>query len=445
MSGAARFGLEHLADPLPIEPVAGPIDAVAVVPGSKSITNRALVCAALASASSTVIGLLDSDDTMAMAVGLSQAGVDWQISSGSDEVPTAVVHGVMGELPAPRGVVDVRQSGTTARFLLPVLALGRHRYEVTAHPQMQERPMAETFAALRSLGAEIDDAARPGHLPATITGGATGGEIEVAGDVSSQFLSGLLLIGPCLPGGLTIMLTTALVSRPYVDLTISVMEAFGAIVRRPDDRTFRIEPTDYHHTTYAVEPDASAASYPLAAAALTGGRVEVDGLGTGALQGDAAFADVLAQMGATVERTRHGITVTGPADRLLRGGTFDFTHISDTAQTLAVLAPFADAPVTITGIGFIRRKEIDRIDAVATELRRCGVRVDVDDDGWTIHPGPVSPAVIQTSDDHRMAMSFALLGLVAPGIEIAGPACVAKTFPGYWEMLDHLRATSVGR
>jgi 3-phosphoshikimate 1-carboxyvinyltransferase len=445
MSGAARFGLEPLPDPLPIEPLAGPVDAVALVPGSKSITNRALVCAALASASSTVIGLLDSDDTMAMAVGLGQAGVDWQISSGTEEVTTAIVHGVMGELPAPRGPIDVRQSGTTSRFLLPVLALGRHTYEVAAHPQMQERPMATTFAALRALGATIDDGARPGHLPVSITGGATGGTVEVAGDASSQFLSGLLLIGPCLAGGLTVRLTTALVSRPYVELTISVMEAFGAIVRRPDDRTFRIEPTGYHHTTYRVEPDASAASYPLAAAALTGGRVEVDGLGTGALQGDAAFADVLAEMGASVERTRHGITVTGPAGGRLQGGTFDFTHISDTAQTLAAIAPFAEAPVTITGIGFIRRKEIDRVAAVATELRRAGIRVDDDPDGWTIHPGTPRPTTFQTYDDHRMAMSFALIGLKLPGFSIAGPACVAKTFPGYWELLDQLRASSTGR
>jgi 3-phosphoshikimate 1-carboxyvinyltransferase len=445
MSGAARFGLEHLTDPLPIEPVTGPIDAVAVVPGSKSITNRALVCAALASGSSTIIGLLDSDDTMAMAVGLGQAGIDWQISSGSEQVPTAIVHGVMGEVPMPRGPIDVRQSGTTSRFLLPLLALGRHTYEVAAHPQMQERPMGETFAALRSLGAEIDDAARPGHLPVTIDGGATGGSIEVAGDASSQFLSGLLLIGPCLDEGLTITLITELVSRPYVELTMAVMEAFGAMVRRPDERTFRVEPTGYQPTTYHVEPDASAASYPLAAAAVTGGRVEVDGLGTGALQGDAAFADVLAQMGATVERTRHGTTVTGPADGALRGGTFDFTHISDTAQTLAAIAPFADSPVTITGIGFIRRKEIDRVTAVATELRRAGVRVDDDPDARTIHPGQVAPTTFETYEDHRMAMSFALIGLRVPGISIAGPACVAKTFPGYWELLDHLRGSAADR
>ena len=445
MTKEGPYGLAELPDPLPIQPIQHRIDAVVGVPGSKSITNRALVCAALAHGTSTIVRVLDSDDTTAMILGLSGAGLDLEVRRGSDDPGTAVLHGVGGAIPPPRHVIDVRQSGTTARFLLPLLALGTAPYEVTAHPQMQERPMGETFAALRALGAQIDDHGRPGHLPATVRGPATGDRLAMAGDVSSQFLSGLLLLGPCLPDGLTISLTTPLVSRPYVELTISVMEAFGAIVRRPDGRTFRVEPTGYHPTVYAVEPDASAASYPLAAAVLTGGRVEVDGLGNGALQGDAAFADVLAAMGAHVERTRHGITVEAPSDGVLRGGTFDFTHISDTAQTLAVLAPFADAPVTITGIGFIRRKEIDRIAAVATELRRAGVRVDDDPDGWTIHPGPVAPTTFQTYDDHRMAMSFALIGLKVPGIAIAGPACVAKTFPGYWDMLEALRTADHGR
>ncbi|HWJ96868.1 MAG TPA: 3-phosphoshikimate 1-carboxyvinyltransferase, partial [Acidimicrobiales bacterium] len=229
-----------------------------------------------------------------------------------------------------------------------------------------------------------------------------------------------------------------------VELTIAVMAAFGATVDQPDERTFAVAPGGYTATDYAIEPDASAASYPLAAAALCGGRVTVTGLGDGALQGDAAFADVLAEMGAAVTRDDRGTTVTAGRGAL-RGGTFDFTHISDTAQTLAAIAPFASSPVTITGIGFIRRKEIDRVAAVATELRRAGVRVDDDPDGWTIHPGPVAPATFETYDDHRMAMSFALLGLAAPGISIAGPTCVAKTFPGYWAMLDQLRASATDR
>ena len=435
--------LASLADPLPIEPVAGPLAAVAAIPGSKSITNRALVCAALADGTSRLDGALFADDTAAMLGVLGSLGL--AVSSAASAGIIEVV-GCAGVVPSTAAAIDTRQSGTTSRFALPLLALGHGAYRVTAHPQMQARPMGTTFEALAELGVGVEPLGDPGHLPATVTaGGARTGVLRVPGDVSSQFLSGLLLIGPCLPDGLIVELTTELVSRPYVELTISVMAAFGGRVDQPDDRTFAVAPGGYRATSYAVEPDASAASYPLAAAVVCGGSVTVPGLGEGALQGDAAFADVLAQLGATVERTSRGVTVTAPDDGVLRGGTFDFTHISDTAQTLAALAPFADSPVTITGIGFIRRKEIDRVAAVATELRRAGVRVDDDPDGWTIHPGPVTPTTFETYEDHRMAMSFALIGLRVPGIAIAGPACVAKTFPGYWTLLDHLRASAVGR
>jgi 3-phosphoshikimate 1-carboxyvinyltransferase len=310
---------------------------------------------------------------------------------------------------------------------------------------MQARPMGTTFDALAELGAGVEALADAGHLPATVTGGGTASRVlRVPGDASSQFLSGLLLIGPCLPDGLVVELTTDLVSRPYVELTIAVMTAFGATVHQPDEHSFEVAPGGYRATDYAIEPDASAASYPLAAAALCGGQVTVTGLGASALQGDAAFADVLVQMGAGVDRDSHRTTVAAQRGRLT-GGTFDFTHISDTAQTLAAIAPFASSPVTITGIGFIRRKEIDRLAAVATELRRAGIRVDDDPDGWTIHPGPVRSTTFETYDDHRMAMSFALIGLAAPGFSIAGPGCVAKTFPGYWTMLDQLRAAGTGQ
>ncbi|MGN6693742.1 MAG: 3-phosphoshikimate 1-carboxyvinyltransferase [Aquihabitans sp.] len=436
------FGLADLPDPLPIEPVAGSLAATPPVPGSKSITNRALVCAALAEGRSQIDGALFADDTEAMLGVLGALG----IPVDADPVVASIsVEGCGGAVPATDATIDTRQSGTTSRFALPLLALGSGSYRVTAHPQMQARPMGSTFDALAELGAGIELLGAAGSLPATVTaGGATTRVLRVAGDVSSQFLSGLLLIGPCLPDGLIVELTTDLVSRPYVELTVAVMTSFGASVDQPDERTFAVQPGGYRATRYAVEPDASAASYPLAAAALCGGSVLVRGLGADALQGDAAFADVLAQMGAAVSRDERGTAVV--AERgALRGGTFDFTHISDTAQTLAALAPFASSPVTITGIGFIRRKEIDRVAAVATELRRAGVRVDDDPDGWTIHPGPVAPSTFETYDDHRMAMSFALVGLAAPGISITGPACVAKTFPGYWAMLDQLRASATDR
>jgi 3-phosphoshikimate 1-carboxyvinyltransferase len=431
-----------LPDPLPIDPVTGPLHATVRVPGSKSVTNRALVCAALATGTSTLTGALFADDTRAMLGVLDALGIDATTDEGRSTIEIA---GCGGAVPASREEIDTRQSGTTSRFTLPLLVLGSGSYRITAHPQMQARPMGTTFEALADLGAVVEALGEPGHLPASVTPSPVrGGVLRIPGDVSSQFLSGLLLIGPCLPDGLVVELTTPLVSRPYVELTMAVMASFGALVEQPDPQIFEVAPGGYTATTYAIEPDASAASYPLAAAAVCGGTVRVAGLGVHALQGDAAFADVLAQMGATVTRDHDGTTVEVERG-MLQGGTFDFTHISDTAQTLAAVAPFADGPVTITGIGFIRRKEIDRIDAVATELHRAGLRVDVHEDGWTIHPGPLTPVTFETYDDHRMAMSFALVGLGAAGFSIAGPACVAKTFPGYWAMLDELRSPDPDR
>lgn len=445
--GGDPFGLAGLPDPYPIVPVAGPLAAVVHLPGSKSITNRALACAALADGRSMLRGALFSDDTEAMVGVLGALGLE---VAADERTATIEVVGCGGALPAGAGALDTRQSGTTSRFLLALLALGDGTYEVTCHPQMQARPMATTFDSLEALGCRVEPLGEPGHLPARVVPGPRADrpahriELRVPGDVSSQFLSGLLLAAPCLPGGLRLVVTTDLVSRPYVDLTIDVMAQFGATVTEPEPNAFEVAPTGYRPTDFQVEADASAASYPLAAAAICGGWVRVEGLSTQSVQGDARFAHELARMGLRVNSTSEdtgSITVVHEG-RGLRGGTFDLTHLSDTAQTLAVVAPFADSPVTITGIGFIRRKEIDRIAAVAEQLRRCGVRVDVDDDGWTIHPDPdhhVAPATIETYDDHRMAMSFALLGLRVPGVAIADPACVRKTFPGYWSMLARLR------
>jgi 3-phosphoshikimate 1-carboxyvinyltransferase len=452
-SGAAPagdpFGLAALPDPYPIVPVEGPLAAVVRLPGSKSITNRALVCAALAGGRSMLRGALFSDDTEAMIGVLDALGID---VVPDERTETIEVVGCGGALPGTGSVLDTRQSGTTSRFLLALLALGEGTYEVTCHPQMRARPMATTFEALEALGCRVQPLGEPGHLPVRVTPARPTGraELRVPGDVSSQFLSGLLLAAPCLPGGLRLVVSTELVSRPYVDLTIDVMASFGAEVTEPEPNTFEVAPTGYRPADHQVEADASAASYPLAAAAICGGWVRVEGLCTQSVQGDARFAHELARMGLRVNSTDEdtgSITVVhegGP----LRGGTFDLTHLSDTAQTLAVVAPFADSPVTITGIGFIRRKEIDRIAAVAEQLGRCGVRVDVDADGWTIHPDPdrhVRPATIETYDDHRMAMSFALIGLRVPGIAIADPGCVRKTFPGYWSMLARLRPPAAAR
>ncbi len=421
-----------MPDPLPIDPVTGPIDATVTLPGSKSITNRALVCAALADGPSALLGALAADDTEAMIDALRRLGAGVRVTGDAVEVePAAARTGAS---------VDARQSGTTSRFLLPVLALDDVERVLDGDDQLRARPMGPSFDALRALGAVVVEQGAPGHLPVRVQGPLRQGTVELSGDVSSQFLSGLLLAGPAVPGGIAVRLTTELISRPYVEMTVAVMDAFGAGATE-DDGTWTVAPGGYRGTRYAVEPDASAASYAWAAALVTGGRVTVPGLHRRSLQGDVAFADVLEAMGAAV--TWHDDAVTVAAGPGLRGVDVDMAHISDTVPTLAVLAALAEDPTTIRGVGFIRGKESDRIAAPVAELQRCGIDAVATDDGMVIRPGPVRPATFDTYRDHRMAMAFALLGLAWPGMAVRDPGCVAKTFPGYWDLLDALRTGTV--
>jgi 3-phosphoshikimate 1-carboxyvinyltransferase len=423
-------------DPFPIEPIDAPFDVVITLPGSKSITNRALVCASLAEGTSVLTNALHADDTEAMVDGLRALGAD--ITAAWPERRLTVT-GTGGRPAVDLALVDGRLSGTTSRFLLAVAGLGEGLRRVDAANRMRERPMGDVLDALRALGATVDDVGAPGHLPVEVHGGSLrGGEVDVRGDTSSQFLSALLLAGPAMPLGLTARLAGDLVSQPYVALTVEVMASFGASVDRPDDRTWVVVSQPYTAASYAIEADASAASYAFAAAALLGGRVRVEGLGTGSLQGDLGFVDLLEQMGAAVERRPTSTTVSGRGP--LHGIEIDMADLSDTAQTLAVVAAFAETPTRVRGIGFIRGKETDRIRAVVTELRRLGVDAVEDPDGFTVRPAAMRPATVQTYDDHRMAMSFALAGLRVPGIQVADPGCVAKTFPGYWDLLDELRS-----
>jgi 3-phosphoshikimate 1-carboxyvinyltransferase len=418
-----------------IAPLTAPPDVTVTVPGSKSLTNRALVAAALASGPSTLEGVLFADDTEAMLAALDALGI---AITADPEHARVRVEGCGGAVPAGPATVDVRLSGTTARFLTPMLALGRGRYVLDAAAPFRARPMGPLLDAISQLGVGVTSLGATGHLPVALdTAGVRGGHVRVAGDVSSQFLSGLLLAGPAAPDGLTVELTTELVSGPYVELTLGTMAAFGARVDRPGPARFEVRPGGYRGTRYAIEPDASAASYFLAAAAITGGRVRVAGLTAAAQQGDAGFAHVLAAMGAEVIHDDEGVAVRGTGH--LEGIDVDLGDLSDTAQTLAAVAVFASGPTRVRGIGFIRRKETDRIAAVVTELRRLGIRAQEEPDGFVIEPGTPRPGRVRTYDDHRMAMSFALLGLVVPGIEIVGPCCVAKTFPRYFEVLDQLR------
>ena len=426
-----------------VEPIDHPLDATVTVPGSKSLTNRALLCAALAEGASTIDNALVADDSVAMREALAALGAGLDVD---DALARVTVTGTGGRLrPGPLDL-DMRLSGTTSRFLLPaVAAFGDGDYRIDGREPLRARPMGPVLDGIVALGADVRALGAPGHLPVTVVapGAPAGGEVPVPGDASSQFLSGLLLAGPGTRDGIRVTVTTPLVSRPFVDLTIDVMAAFGVSVDVGEDasgrRVLTVPSGGYRATEYAVEPDASAASYLLAAAALVGGRVTVAGLGAATRQGDARFADLLARMGAWVSRTRDATTVTGRSGRLRSLGEVDLSDLPDMAQTVAAVAVFADAPTRVRGVALIRGHETDRIAAVVCELRRCGLTADEHDDGFTVYPGTPRPARVETYDDHRMAMSFALLGLREPGIEIADPGCVAKTFPGYWDALDALR------
>lgn len=423
---------------LEIVPFAGPIDAAVRPPGSKSITNRALLVAALASGRSVLTGALSADDTEAMLGCVASLGAN--VAVDGDVV---TIDGVGGRIPsAPNGsrALDANQSGTTARFVAAALLLSSGSTVLDADDAMRRRPMGPTLAALRSLGATVRELGAADRLPIEVTGPTDEPEtmptVELSAAESSQFASGLLIAGACLPTGLCVRLEGAVVSRPYLDMTVAVMKSFGASVARPDDSTWVVEPTGYTARSYVIEPDASGASYFFAAAAVVGGRVTVEGLGRESLQGDLAFVDVLERMGARVERDDHSTTVHGDA---LTGVDVDMADLSDTAQTLAAVAVFADGPTRVDGIGFIRAKETDRIGAVVTELGRLGIDASEDSDGFTVRPGGVHGGLVHTYDDHRMAMSFAVIGLAVPGIVIDDPGCVAKTFPTYFELLESIR------
>lgn len=418
----------------PVDPLPGPLDAVVRVPGSKSITNRALLCSALARGRSHLAGALVADDSDAMADCIRQLGGSVVLDRAA---ATVEVDGVDGRWPAAGASLDARLSGTTSRFVLPTLALGAGRYRLDGRPPLRRRPLDDVIAVLRSWDVEVVEHGEAGHLPVTVvgSGGVPGGEMTVAADRTSQFVSALLLAGPLGRHGLRLHLKGTVASRPYLDLTLGVMADFGAGGRWEGDDTVVVAPGHYRARRYDVEPDASSASYFLAAAAIAGGRVTVEGLGTASRQGDARFVDLLERLGARVERAPHRLTVTGGA---LHGADLDLRDQPDMAQTVAVLGVFADAPVTVRGVGIIRDHETDRIAAVVSELRRAGIDAREHDDGFTVQPGTPRPAVVRTYDDHRMAMSFALLGLRVPGIGIADPGCVAKTFPGFWDVLGSL-------
>jgi 3-phosphoshikimate 1-carboxyvinyltransferase len=423
-----------------VSPLHHPLDAVVAVPGSKSIANRALVCAALAEGTSTLRNLPDGDDTQAMlacletlGIGIARPGAtSWAASTAS----TAIT-GAAGALRPGPAHLHAGLAGTTSRFITAVAALGPGPYVIDGDPPLRTRPMAPLHAALTALGATIHATGRPGQLPVTVSGQLRHTHhVEMPGDISSQFLTALMLIGPYIPGGLRIDITTPLVSRPYVEITKAVMADFGHDAVTIGERRIEVADGCYRGCHYVIEPDASSASYPLAAAAICGGRVEVTGLTNASVQGDAGFCDVLAAMGCSTSRDVASTIVEGGTR--LEGIDIDMVDLSDLVPTLAAVALFAVGPTRLRGVGFIRSKESDRLGDLATELRRLGAGVTETDDGLAIEPSDLHGSRIGTHHDHRLAMAFGLIGLRIPGVEIDDPDVVSKSWPGYWAMLGRL-------
>lgn len=426
-----------LPDPLPIQTLAPgtAVRAQVQVPGSKSLTNRALVLAALAAGRTELRGALFSEDTLACLGGLRALGVAVEADEQGGRL---VVQGAGGGPPAARADVDVRLSGTTARFLCPLMALGRGVYRVDGVSRMRERPMGAVWEVLRAQGVRIEGGPR---LPFTIHGAGTlpGGRIRVAGGETSQPASGLLMVAPYAAADTELEVETHRAALPYVEMTARLMEAFGVPVEVAGGRFAVRAGGRYRPGTYAVEPDASAAAYFWALAALTGGRVHTPGIGRSRLQGDAAFLAVLARMGCRVEDPGDGARVQGPAAGRLRAVDEDMSAMSDQALTLGVLGLFADGPTSVRNVAHIRLQESDRIAAAASELRRLGARCEERSDGFTVwplpEPNPSAAVTVDTYGDHRMAMAFALAGLRRPGVAVGDPGCVRKTFPAYFEVL----------
>jgi 3-phosphoshikimate 1-carboxyvinyltransferase len=449
----------HYPTRLAVEPLGRPPTATVRVPGSKSITNRALVLAALCSRvrQPRLYGCLCSEDTEVMIAALRQLGFVVQTDWHAVDPVVTVFRGDRPLIPATSADLYVANSGTTMRFLTAMVGLGHGRYRLDGVPRMRERPIEDLLAALRQLGVDARSEKGNGCPPVVVeANGMKGGRVSIRGDVSSQFLSALLMAAPFAGGDVVIEVQGPLVSRPYVNMTIHQMRTWQLMVSETGVNTFSIpgnqRPDRHRFSEHTIEPDASAASYFWAAAAITGGAVRVAGdfarralgnekdyatyLTRPTIQGDVHFVDLLVRMGCTVRHEQEGILVQGAP---LHGIDADMNDISDTVMTLAAVACFARGPTTIRNVAHIRHKETDRLAALAAELRRVGAGIEEFADGLTITPRPLHGAEIETYNDHRMAMALALVGLRVPGIVIKDPGCVAKTYPGFFADLERLR------
>jgi len=408
------------------------VEATLTLPGSKSYTHRALVAAALAQGESILSNALQAEDTELTAQALVRlgAGIRWQ--------ETAIwVQGTGGRWAPVTDPLHLGNSGTSMRFLTALTALGQGKYVLTGSDRLCQRPMGELLEALGQLGVSAVSERGDGCPPVLVQGGLSGGRARLSGAISSQYLSALLFIGPLAPQGAEIEITGELVSRPYVDLTLEVLRDFGISYYREGYRYFQLPGGQrYLPQDYEIEADASNASYFWAAAALTGGRVTITNLSLDSCQGDVDFLAVLARMGCHLSTSPAGLTVAGGP---LRGIEVNMANMPDLVPTLAVAAAFAQGDTVITGVSHLRHKESDRLAAVAAELGKMGVKARDTDDGLIITGGRPQGAQIETYQDHRLAMSFAVAGLKVPGVVIRDSDCVAKSFPDFWEYLEKLR------
>jgi len=429
-----------------LQPVARPFSATLSPPGSKSITNRALVLAALAAGKTSLSNVLFADDTRIMLEALQSLGFELQASESQHTVHIA---GQSGRIPASAANLFCGNSGTTIRFLTALCALGSGEFVLDGVPRMRQRPIGELADMLKHLGVRTRYLEQPGFPPLAIYADHLPGGILRAGAAqSSQFLSAVLMASPYARHELRVDLTEPQTSWPYIAMTMVMMDAFGItpeLIRDPasgEPRHIIVPQGKYRGCAYAIEPDATNASYLFAAAAIhPGSIITIPGLGGASIQNDIAFVDVLRRMGASVHIDRDSATVTGPSE--LRGIDVDLSNMPDTAQTLAVVALFANGQTTLRGLATLRVKETDRLAALKNELTKLGARITIDDDDLQIDPPlSVQPADIATYEDHRMAMSFALAATKSPGIVIKDSQCVNKTYPNFFEDLQTILAST---
>lgn len=408
------------------------------VPGSKSITNRALMMAALSKSECTLKGVLFSDDSRALLSCLIELGFDVNIN---EETKTVIIKGLGGIIPKNNAKINVRSAGTAARFLTVMVAFSKGNYVLESSNQMKKRPMKPLIDLLRSIGVTINCLEEEGHFPFEVhSNGITKNELTMDTTISSQYVSALLMAGVMLPHGLKLNMSGNRTKGSYIKLTIEMMKHFGVNVIQEDNVCHVPSNSCYELKSYQIEPDISGACYFYAMAALLGIDVTVKNVHANSIQGDIKFLNVLKTLGCTLVDTEIGICVRGPKDGVYPGITVDMNDFSDQTMTLSAIAPFATSKTIIKNISHIRFQETDRISAIINELTRLGIKCEESEEnnGIIIYPGTITPCAIETYDDHRMAMAFTLIGLKTKGIVIKNYKCCKKTFENYFDIIDEI-------